>query len=412
MGHRLRRLSALLVGLSLIVAALSWIHLCHAHDLSIDRASLWPAPDLHQVRGQVTLDPELTRPIDAPVPHDLAERELIEFLRKNFTVYLNDQPCRAHFELRELYVRGGAVPGDLVMFECAAPAKLTHLAVRVGDDIKALVVTVSGFAEGRGPESILLGRGETSPRYTLAGANPTQWAQGGPEQFEPRKTRAAPPPATVNATPKLPPEAPSLPPTASARPSATGFERPNMLAAFWSYVMIGFSHILPLGWDHVLFVAGLTLGARGQWRRLLLELSTFTLAHTVTLGLGAAGWVVVPGTIVEPLIALSIIYVAAMNLRLEARSHQRLAVAFGFGLVHGQGFAGVLRQFDLSGSNFLTALLGFNVGVELGQAAAAGALLVLLTAVPSASRRSWVVTPVSLATITVGVYWLLQRVFG
>jgi len=143
---------------------------------------------------------------------------------------------------------------------------------------------------------------------------------------------------------------------------ATGWE------TFVSYIPVGFDHIVPKGLDHILFVLGLFF-LSSKMRPLLLQISLFTLAHTITLALAALGYVVLPGSIVEPLIAASIVYVAVENIFLSNLSRWRPFVVFGFGLLHGLGFASVLAEFGLPEASFVPALIGFNIGVELGQLA-------------------------------------------
>lgn len=143
---------------------------------------------------------------------------------------------------------------------------------------------------------------------------------------------------------------------------ATGWE------TFIRYIPIGFDHIVPKGLDHILFVLGLFfLSAR--MRPLILQVSLFTLAHTITLAAAALGVVSIPGSIVEPLIAASIVYVAVENIFLNHLSRWRPFIVFGFGLLHGLGFASVLAEFGLPEGAFVPALIGFNVGVEVGQLA-------------------------------------------
>lgn len=137
-------------------------------------------------------------------------------------------------------------------------------------------------------------------------------------------------------------------------------------ASFFVYIPVGFDHIVPLGLDHILFVLGLFLLA-ARVRPLLWQVTAFTAAHTVTLALGALGIVTIPGNIVEPIIAASIVYVAVENLFTDGLNPWRPAVVFVFGLLHGLGFASVLAEFGLPSDQFIPALLGFNVGVELGQ---------------------------------------------
>ena len=136
----------------------------------------------------------------------------------------------------------------------------------------------------------------------------------------------------------------------------------SLLATAERFVVIGIEHIL-FGIDHVLFLLALLLGARSLGQVVKLA-TTFTAAHSVTLALGALGWVNVPAEIVEPLIALSIAYVAA-DVMLGNEGRHRLPIVFGFGLLHGLGFAGSLSW---SGHIDLAALATFNVGIELGQA--------------------------------------------
>ncbi|WP_340247644.1 HupE/UreJ family protein [Sulfitobacter pontiacus] len=136
--------------------------------------------------------------------------------------------------------------------------------------------------------------------------------------------------------------------------------------AFASYIPVGFDHILPKGLDHILFVLGLFFLST-HLRPLVWQVTAFTAAHTVTLALGALGWVTVPGSIVEPLIAASIVYVAVENIFLAGLSPWRPLVIFGFGLLHGLGFASVLGEFGLPQDQFIPALIGFNIGVEIGQ---------------------------------------------
>ncbi|OUS36063.1 hypothetical protein A9Q94_10700 [Rhodobacterales bacterium 56_14_T64] len=182
--------------------------------------------------------------------------------------------------------------------------------------------------------------------------------------------------------------------------------------AFVDYLPVGFEHILPKGLDHILFVLGLFfLSAR--LRPLLWQISAFTVAHTITLALGALGWVQVPAGIVEPLIAASIVYVAVENIFTRHLTAWRPLVIFGFGLLHGLGFAAVLGEFGLPRDQFMAALIGFNVGVELGQ------LTVIAIAFATVGfwfcshpkYRGRVAIPASITIAVIGAYWFVERVF-
>jgi hypothetical protein len=183
-------------------------------------------------------------------------------------------------------------------------------------------------------------------------------------------------------------------------------------ATFGDFFQQGFLHVLPLGLDHILFVLGLFLLAR-SWRPLLWQVTTFTAAHTITLGLATFGWVQVSPKIVEPVIAFSLVFVAMENILRPRYSAWRLVVVFVFGLVHGLGFAGALRELELPIKSLLVGLVGFNVGVEAGQLAvvAIAALATAWLRDPGLYRRA-IVIPGSAAIAVMGLWWTVTRVFG
>lgn len=187
------------------------------------------------------------------------------------------------------------------------------------------------------------------------------------------------------------------------------FVRPPLLTRLAEYVTLGYTHILPKGLDHILFVIGLFL-LSARWRPVLTQVTTFTIAHSITLGLSLYRIVSLPSRVVEPLIALSIAYVAIENLRTRTLTAARIALVFLFGLLHGMGFAGALTNLDLARSDFATALFGFNAGVELGQISVIAAVALLIG---WCRNRAWyharIVVPASLAIATVGAYWTLVR---
>lgn len=177
------------------------------------------------------------------------------------------------------------------------------------------------------------------------------------------------------------------------------------------YTKLGFDHILPKGLDHVLFIIGLFL-LSARLKPLLVQVTAFTLAHSVTLAMGVLGWVAIPGSIVEPLIALSIVFVAVENIFTRNLHRWRMAIVFGFGLLHGLGFAGVLRELSIDTGQFAASLIGFNIGVELGQVAV---VLMCYAAVGYwFGTRGWyharIVVPASLVIALVAGYWFFERV--
>jgi hypothetical protein len=192
-----------------------------------------------------------------------------------------------------------------------------------------------------------------------------------------------------------------------------GLEQKTRMQVVAQYIGLGFTHILPKGLDHILFVLGLFLLST-RWKPLLIQVTAFTLAHTITLGLSIYGIVSLSPAIVEPLIAASIAYVAIENLVTAELKPWRAFVVFGFGLLHGLGFAGVLHEIGLPRSEFLTALLSFNVGVELGQLAVivSAWLLVGLWWKTRSWYRARLVQPLSALIAAVGVYWTLERIIG
>jgi hydrogenase/urease accessory protein HupE len=181
-------------------------------------------------------------------------------------------------------------------------------------------------------------------------------------------------------------------------------------AIAWRYLTLGFTHIVPHGLDHMLFVLGIFL-LSGRARTVLWQVSAFTVAHSITLGLSMFGILTAPPAVVEPMIALSIAYVAIENVFLHELRSWRVALVFAFGLLHGLGFAGALKELGLPRSEFLTALLTFNVGVEAGQMAVIGAAFLLVGW--QCGQRDWyrrrVVVPASLLIACTAVYWTVER---
>jgi hypothetical protein len=178
-----------------------------------------------------------------------------------------------------------------------------------------------------------------------------------------------------------------------------------------SYFRLGFTHILPNGLDHMLFVLGIYFLTR-RMRSVLLQVSAFTVAHSITLGLSLYGLVSVSPAIVEPLIALSIAYVAIENLFLSELKSWRVALVFTFGLLHGLGFAGALRELNLPRQEFASALVAFNVGVEAAQLAVVAAAFALFGWY--CAHRTWyrsrIAIPASAMIAVTAVYWGYERI--
>jgi hydrogenase/urease accessory protein HupE len=178
------------------------------------------------------------------------------------------------------------------------------------------------------------------------------------------------------------------------------------------FIWIGYQHILPKGLDHILFIIGIALLSVG-WRKLFLMVSTYTVAHTVTLGLSMYQIISLPSNIVEPLIAISIVYVAIENLWLKVNEKFSFLIVFLFGLLHGLGFATMLSEFNMAKENFFTTLLSFNLGVELGQITIIFGVL-LLRFLYQKNQLDWTkffVKPVAVVIAIIGIIWTFERIY-
>jgi hypothetical protein len=188
----------------------------------------------------------------------------------------------------------------------------------------------------------------------------------------------------------------------------TGYTVPA-LEQFRAYLWLGMTHIF-LGYDHIAFLLALLFVRR--FRDLVKIITAFSVAHTITLALAALGVVALPPRLVESAIAVSIIYVAAENIWRGADSGHRWRLTFAFGLVHGFGFAAVLRELGLPSEGLVRSLLAFNVGVELGQLIIAAVCWPILLWV---SRRTWsgrARVAASWVLLLFGAAWLIERVFA
>ena len=270
---------------------------------------------------------------------------------------------RAHLELQGHMPTGeGGLPAPVrVVFEAAFPFE-EPIAVTLRDVAGGITVSRWLVAEQRSPQLVFAG--------APSGANVETASQSGPDAAE------------------------------------------SLAVLLKRYLWFGFDHILPGGLDHLLFVAGLFLGSR-RIRELIGLISTYTLAHTLTLGLAALSWVEVSAIVVEPLIAVSIAWIAVENLRPNPSVWWRAGVVLLFGLIHGLGFAGAIREAGLPAEGTLWALAAFNVGVELGQLT----WILLLLALFGIWRQrpgyqGWVVRPLSVLIGLVAVVWTIERLIA
>lgn len=179
-----------------------------------------------------------------------------------------------------------------------------------------------------------------------------------------------------------------------------------------AYLGLGFKHIIPLGLDHILFVLCIFL-LNPKLKSVLWQATAFTVAHSITLGLAMYGLISPPGHIVEPVIALSIMFVALENAITDKLKPSRIIVVFIFGLIHGMGFASALTGLGLPKQQFATAIITFNVGVELGQIAVILSAWLLVGI--WFSKKEWyhkrIVLPVSIVIAVIALYWTIERAF-
>ncbi len=180
----------------------------------------------------------------------------------------------------------------------------------------------------------------------------------------------------------------------------------------WFYFTMGFKHIIPAGIDHILFVIGLCLLSTNI-KTILWQATAFTVAHSITLALSMKNIIVAPGSVVEPIIALSILFVAIENMLLKELKPWRVLLVFIFGLIHGMGFASALNEIGLPAGKFYTSVIAFNAGVEVGQitiiAVLFGCVIIPLR------NKNWyrlaIVYPLSACIALVAFYWTIERVF-
>ena len=179
------------------------------------------------------------------------------------------------------------------------------------------------------------------------------------------------------------------------------------------YLELGFTHVLPLGWDHILFILCLFF-LNDRIKTIIIQCSVFTIAHSLTLGLTAAG-ILIPNTqYIEVMISASILFTAIENILYRNLNPLRLTFVFVFGLIHGMGFAVALNEIGIPKDQFITSLLSFNIGVELGQITII--LLAYYTLGKWFSQKIWyydrVVYPISSIIGCIALYWTIERLLG
>lgn len=182
-------------------------------------------------------------------------------------------------------------------------------------------------------------------------------------------------------------------------------------SVFVKYLQLGYQHIIPLGLDHILFILCIFF-INNKLKSIVLQASMFTLAHSITLGLAAYGIIQPPANVVEPLIALSIFFLAMENIFISTVKPWRMGMVFLFGLIHGMGFASVLNELGIPNYAFFNALIAFNIGVELGQITII--LVMYLLVARTFSQNVWyrrrIVIPASILIGIVAGYWTIERI--
>jgi len=181
----------------------------------------------------------------------------------------------------------------------------------------------------------------------------------------------------------------------------------------WYYLKLGYRHIIPDGFDHILFVIGLCL-LSNKIKVIFWQATAFTVAHSITLAMSMKSIIVAPPDIVEPIIALSIVFVAVENLLLKELKPWRILLVFMFGLIHGMGFASSLNEIGLPRNKFATSILSFNLGVELGQVTII--LLMFAFIISRFGNKEWyrkrIVYPLSIKIALIAAFWTLERVIN
>lgn len=179
-----------------------------------------------------------------------------------------------------------------------------------------------------------------------------------------------------------------------------------------AFLKTGFTHVIPLGFDHILFILSIFL-SYSKLKPVIIQCSVFTLAHSLTLALAASGYQIISSRIIEPLIAISIFITSVQNILSDKENKSMPIIIFMFGLIHGLGFANALQDTGIPENHFVSSLLFFNIGVEFGQIAVISAAYLLIG--KWFSEKSWyrerIVMPASSIIACVALYWTINRIF-
>lgn len=198
--------------------------------------------------------------------------------------------------------------------------------------------------------------------------------------------------------------------TASAHTINYALESKPAQDVAWYYFKLGFAHIIPDGLDHILFIVALCMLST-KIKTIIWQATAFTVAHTITLALSMKNIITAPPDVIEPVIALSICFVALENLLVSGLKPWRVILVFLFGLIHGMGFASSLNETGLPRNQFYTSIVSFNVGVEVGQIAII--TLIFSTLVYFFGKKAWykkgIVYPISIAIALIAGFWTLER---
>jgi hypothetical protein len=178
------------------------------------------------------------------------------------------------------------------------------------------------------------------------------------------------------------------------------------------YLLLGYRHIIPNGYDHILFILSLIF-LNSKLKTVVWQATAFTVAHSITLGLAVYQLISPASYIVEAAIAFSIFFVAVENIISDKLRPSRILIVFSFGLIHGMGFSGALSSFGLSQRQHISSLLSFNVGVELGQITVIALTWILIC--KWTHNKPWyrkrIVIPASTVIALIALYWTMQRIF-